>query len=284
MLFKKKSNEAGEFLKENAPAIAFWVASIILILFDARVLDVVYRLTESVLLAGGSLFATALMFFIWKNAFQYTLASKTQATLASIGMAISLLASAVFGGMDYFVRGGLKIDAGVETFDGVDLIFWGIPVLSVLHVIMLLWYWYADPKVSAERKKKQADDDHAFTKQEMSHAKELLEKQTTIIADYVAMARQYGKDAALQQIDTLGLDRAPFESIEIPPAPGHGHPSMTETTPSMTDPNKPTSLYDAVRHGVADAQGMTIDQLHDPITVMAGGNGHGKVVNPTKAG
>lgn len=267
MLFKKKANDANEFLKDNAPGIAFWVASIILILFDARVLDVVYRLTnKSVLLAVGSLFATALMFFIWKNAFQYTLASKTQTTLASVGMALSLLASAVFGGMDYFVRGGLKINAGVDTFDAVDLIFWGIPVLSVLHVVMLLWYWYVDPQVAAARRKKQADDDHTFTQQEMTHAKELLEKQTGIIADYVSMAQQYGKQAALQQIDLLGLDRAAFENIEIPPVSGHGQSpasSMTAPTASMTEHDKQTPIV---------------------VPVMAGRNGHGRLVNPTGAG
>ncbi len=289
MLFKKNSSEVSDQLKENAPAIAFWVASIILILFDARVLDVVYRLTgNSVLLAVGSLFATALMFFIWKNGFQYTLASKTQTTLASIGMALSLIASAVFGGMDYFVRGGLEVDAGVGTFGAVDLIFWGIPVLSVTHVIMLLWYWYADPKVSADRKKKQADDDHAFAEGEMTHATELLKKQAIITERFIVMARTFGKHAALAQLDMLGIDRAPFETIEIPPAAGHGDPAMTGAQPSMTTPSlpagNPTSLYDAVRHGIADAQGVTRDQLQDPLTVMAGGNGHGKVVNPTVAG
>lgn len=288
MLFKKQQNEASQWLKENAPAVTFWMASIILVLFDARVLDVVYRLTEnSVLLAVGALFTTALMFFIWKNAFQYTLANKMQTNLSAVGMALSLLASAVFGGMDYFVRGGLKFDTGAEKFTAVDLIFWGIPVLSVVHVIMLLWYWYADPKVASERKRKQADDDHLFTQQEMGHAKELLEKQTGIIADYVAMAQQYGKQAALQQIELLGLDRAAFENIEIPPiSRGHGQPSvpsMTMPPVSMTEEQKPDSFYDAMRQGIADAQGVHINQLKDPVTILAGGNGHGRPVNPTKA-
>lgn len=266
MLFKKKSNEASEYLKENAPAIAFWVASVILVMFDARVLDVVYQLTKNVLLATGSLFATALMFFVWKNAFQYTLASKTQSALASVGMALSLLASAVFGGMDYFVRGGLKIDSGVETFDGVDLIFWGIPVLSVLHVVMLLWYWYADPKVSAERNKKKADDDHKFASDEMEHATELLGKQAVIIERFMVMAQKYGKEAALNQLDMLGIDRAPFEEIETPPVSGHGQPAMTAPTSSMT--NYPASMT----------------AVPVPVPVMAGSNGNGSKANPTPAG
>lgn len=274
MLFKKKSNEASAWLKDNAPHIAFWVASVILVLFDLRVLDVVYKLTnKSPLLAAGSLFTTALMFFIWKTAFQYTLASRTQATLASVGMALSLIASAVFGGMDYFVKGGLNIDTGAADFGPIDMIFWGIPILSVIHVVMLLSYWYIDPVVSAERKRKEADDDHKFTQDEMTHAGELLTKQEKIISDYVAIAQKYGREAALQQLDILGIDRVAFEKIEIPksmttPSPsmtGHGQPqpaSMTNNQPSMTMPPQ-------------------------PVPVMAGVNGNGNgnhPANPTQAG
>lgn len=274
MMFKKKSNEASQWMKDNAPHIAFWVASVILVLFDIRVLDVVYRLTnQSPLLAGGSLFATALMFFIWKTAFQYTLSSKTQSTLASVGMALSLLASAVYGGMDYFVKGGLTIDTGAGEFGAVDLVFWGIPILSVVHVIMLLAYWYLDPVVSAERNRKEADDDHAFTAREMKHAKELLEKQKGIIEEYVSTAQKYGKQAALQQLDLLGIDRAAFENIEIPPA-------MTEPAPA------PASM---TGHGNSQPLSMTMPQpsmtnIPQPAPVMAGANGNGHNVNPTQAG
>lgn len=280
MLFKKKTGEASEFMKENAPSIAFWVASVILIMFDARVLDVVYRLTnKSVLLSIGALFATALMFFIWKNNFQYTLSSKMQTTLSSIGMVLSLLASAVFGGMDYFVRGGLKIDAGVNTFDAVDLIFWGIPVLSVAHVVMLLWYWYVDPRVAAERKKKEADDDHKFAQDEMTHASQLLSSQKSLISQFVTMAQTYGKEAALKQLDLLGIDRVPFEDLEIPSMTenaGHGSEKPVHDRPSMT---VASSLYEAMQEGIAQAQGVKRDQLKTPLQIFASGNGHGKAVD-----
>lgn len=280
MLFKKTTKEASDFMKENAPSIAFWVASVILIMFDARVLDVVYRLTNnSVLLSVGALFATALMFFIWKNNFQYTLSSKMQTTLSSIGMVLSLLASAVFGGMDYFVRGGLKIDAGVNTFDAVDLIFWGIPVLSVVHVVMLLWYWYVDPRVAAERKKKEADDDHKFAQDEMTHASQLLSSQKSLISQFVTMAQTYGKEAALKQLDLLGIDRVPFEDLEIPSmteTDGHGSAKPVHDQPPMT---APSSLYEAMQEGIAQAQGVRRDQLKTPLQIFAGGNGHGKAVD-----
>lgn len=264
MLFKKKSNEFSQWLKENAPALAFWVASVILILFDLRVLDVVYNLTDkSVLLAVGAIFTTALMFFVWKNSFQYTLASKTQTSFASVGMALSLLATAVFGGMDYFVRGGLKIGTGGSEFSAVDLIFWGIPVLSIIHVVMLLAYWYFDPVVAAERKRREADDDHKFTEREMKHAGDLLEKQTAILSQFVVMAQTYGKKAALDQLDILGIERAPFEGIDVPgdkdKGPGHGSLPGVVHDPSMT------SAYPEMI----------------PVPVTAGSNGHGKIVNPT---
>lgn len=270
MLFKKKSNEASQWLKDNAPHLLFWVAAVILVLFDLRVLDVVYRLTnKSALLAAGAIFTTALMFFVWKTAFQYTLASKTQTNLASVGMVLSLLASAIFGGMDYFVAGGLKINTGADKFGPVDLIFWGIPILSVVHVVMGLLYWYLDPVVSAERRRKEADDDHKFTQDEMTHAQELLGKQQAIISDYVTMAQKYGKEAALQQLDILGIDPAPFEKIEIP--------SMTENEAPQTG------------HGQSQQSAMTAPQpsmtiLPQPLPVMASPNGNGNPINPTQAG
>lgn len=259
MYFKKKTDGFSLWLQTNAPTLAFWVASIIIILFDLRVMDVVYTLTNgNWLLVIGSIFATGFMFFVWKNSFQYTLASISQVRMATFGMAISLLAAAIFGGMDYFVRGGLEVDLGEQVFDAVDLVFWGIPVLSTIHVVMLLLYWYLDPVVTADRKRREADDDHQFAENEMKHASELLQRSTKLQSDFVEMVNKYGREAALMQVELLGMDRKQFESIKIPEKP------KDKNTASMTEP--------------------TIPITNEP-PVTAGLNGHGKedVINPIKA-
>jgi hypothetical protein len=61
-MFKKKSDDLSKYLQENAPSIAFWVAALILITFDIHVVDVMWNITSSYLLAAGSLFSTGVMF------------------------------------------------------------------------------------------------------------------------------------------------------------------------------------------------------------------------------
>jgi len=288
MLFKKKAEETGTSLKKNAPTVAFWVASVMLVVFEVRVIDVVYTLTKSPLLAGSSLFATGFMFFIWKNSFQYTLADSKQVTMASVGMAISLLASSVFGGMDFFVKGGLVVDTGADKFGPVELLSWGIPILSVIHVVMLLLYWYLDPVVSAERKKQVADDDAKFAQEEMSHADSLLTTRMTLIGTFTGIAQRFGKQAALDQLDALGIDRSAFLGVEVPdyvppalPANiGHGSLEKPTPPPSMT-------VHDQAPLGHGQGLGghgslepaMTIQPVPVPVGVSPNGNGHKP--NPT---
>lgn len=244
MLFKKKIDT--NFLQDNAPTVMFWVASIALVFFEARVLDVMYTLTKSYLLTIGALFATGAMFFVWKIAFQYTLASSRQVTLASVGMALALLASAVFGGMDFFVKGGLKIDTGADTFSAVDLLFWGIPTLSVVHLVMALFFWYLDPVITSKRKRKEADDDAKFAADSMTQANELLEKRRALMDRYVETALLYGEQAAQDMLDSLGIDKDQFKSVVIKnPEPeaghgavmdGHGQKPAGHGQPAMTIP------------------------------------------------
>ncbi|HPO87419.1 MAG TPA: hypothetical protein PLN86_16375 [Candidatus Hydrogenedentes bacterium] len=283
MLFKKKANDTSEWLKDNAPALTFWVASIALVFFEARVLDVMYTLTKSWLLTVGSIFATGFMFFIWKTAFQYTLANSHQVTMSTIGMTISLLASAIFGGMDFFVKGGLLIDTGADKFNAVDLLFWGVPTLSVVHVVLLLLYWYLDPVISADRKKKVADDDAKFAQDEMLHAGNLLETRRKLVDNFVSMAQKYGKEAALEQLDVLGIDRDSFKDIKVESVDdGHGGdashgnsgnlPSMTAPRPAMTVPHP--SMTEPIS---------PIHPSMTPVPIALRTNGNGKEPNPTKA-
>lgn len=272
-MFKKKSDDLSKYLQENAPSIAFWVAALILITFDIHVVDVMWNITSSYLLAAGSLFSTGVMFFVWKNNFQYTLSSRTQVFMSTVGMVISLGASAVFGGMDFFVKAGLSIDTGAQTLGSKDLILWGVPILSITHVVMLLLYWYLDPVVSADRKIREADDDAQFAEREMVHAENLLSRSTSVFATFAGLANTYGREAAIKQLENLGLDRALFENVEIEEKPamtGHGK----EPEPAMT------GWY---------GQGLSSMTPHpghgQPVNPAMTGNGNGhKPENPTTAG
>lgn len=234
MLFKKKINP--NYLQERAPVVMFWVASIALVFFEARVLDVMYTLTHSYLLTVGALFATGAMFFVWKIAFQYALANQVQVNLASVGMALSLLASAVFGGMDFFVRGGLKIDAGAEKFDAVDLLFWGVPVLSVIHVVMALYFWYADPVLTMQRKTREAEDDSKFAENSMDRANTLLERRMVLTARFAEATRLYGKNAAVKMLEELGIDPSQFDDLDIRKGDSKEIPEIPASTPPQTVP------------------------------------------------
>jgi hypothetical protein len=80
---------------------------------------------------------------------------------------------------------------------------------------MLLLYWYLDPVVSADRKIREADDDAQFAEREMVHAENLLSRSTSVFATFAGLANTYGREAAIKQLENLGLDRALFENVEI---------------------------------------------------------------------
>ena len=100
----------------------------------------------------------------------------------------------------------------------------------------------------------------------MTHARELLSKQETIIANYVAMAKKYGKEAALQQLDLLGIDRLAFEKIEIPRV----RQSDLTTLPAAM-----------IGHGNSQQIANTPDAEDQLMPVLAGANGKDHLVNPT---
>src|SRR5574343_461900 len=96
---EKKNELTAKTRRASAiPKIVLVIANIIILTLDFRVFDVVYKITDSVILAVFAIVPTGIMFIVWYDMLysNYPLAGRGQKYLSLAGAGLCLVLAAVF--------------------------------------------------------------------------------------------------------------------------------------------------------------------------------------------
>lgn len=198
-----------EDISKYAPEISFWVASILIILGEVRVYDVVYRLTNSYFLASCALSVTGLLFFIWKNNWQYPIATDFQKNISLVGMIASLGVAVWIGGLDYYISSGIL----PSNLNGGNTIINTLIYGTAANIVGLLLYWYRDPRVESIRAKIVGDEEFKWLEESTERANTMLDKVIPLMDRYQGMVKRFGKRAADDMLLKAGIDPETFQNI-----------------------------------------------------------------------
>jgi hypothetical protein len=202
----KKANES---ITKYAPEISFWVAAILILAGEIRVLDVVFTLTGSWFLAASALGVSGVMFFVWKNNWQYPIATTIQTNISLVGMVVSLGIAVWIGGLDYYVQAGIlpaNLDAPATV---INSLIYG----TVGNIVSLLLYWYKDPRVESIRAKINGEEEFKWLEESTNRANTMLDKVIPLMDKYQGMVKKYGKRAADDMLIKAGIDPETFKNI-----------------------------------------------------------------------
>jgi hypothetical protein len=131
----------------NAPLIMLIFANLFIIAADIRAYDVLFRLTASWWKAAMAVIGgCALPFVIWEISWQYNHTTEAWRTVSLIMAGIAFATSLFLGIADYL---------GFQGEWSVVLLA-GIIIVSGIHVVIGLLYYYNDPDVARRRHKAQA--------------------------------------------------------------------------------------------------------------------------------
>lgn len=198
-----------EDISKYAPEISFWVASILIVLGEIRVYDVVYKLTSSVFLAVSALSVSGVLFFIWKNNWQYPIATDMQKNISLLGMIASLGIAIWIGGLDYYISSGLL----PSNLNGGNTIINTLIYGTAANIVGLLLYWYRDPRVESIRAKYVGDEEFKWLEESTERANTMLDKVIPLMDRYQSMVKRFGKRAADDMLLKAGIDPETFQNI-----------------------------------------------------------------------
>ena len=146
----QEEKEVGWFQENivaNAPAIIAVFANFVVIFADYRVYDVIYQLTGSWWKALASSLACAVPFLLWEIGWQYNATTEGWRRVSLVMAGIAFLTSIVLGIADYI---------GMTSMAWANLLLGSVVVLTGLHTVVGLLYYYNDPDVARKRRKNHA--------------------------------------------------------------------------------------------------------------------------------
>ncbi len=131
-----------EDLTEYAPVLLAIFSNAAVIFADYRAFDVMYQMTGIWWKALSASLACAIPFILWEIAWQYSHVAKSWRTTSLLMAGVAFATSIILGIADY---------VGF-TSDYADLLLGGVVVLTALHTVVGLLYFYNDPRVARKRK------------------------------------------------------------------------------------------------------------------------------------
>ena len=165
----------------NAPSIMGWFTNLVVIIADYRAYDIVYQLTGVVWKSAAASLACAIPFILWEIAWQYnhTTESWRRWSLAMAGLAF---ATSIFLGIADYLQ---------FTGKSADVLLGGVVVLTGVHTVVGLLYYYNDPDVARRRFKAQTLGDMADQALNAELAETILQNGDTVLELYAKLESKY---------------------------------------------------------------------------------------------
>lgn len=174
-----KVNVAG-----NAPFLMAVFANFVVLVADYRVYDVIYQMTGSWWKALSASLACAVPFVLWEIGWQYNHTTENWRVISLLMAGLAFLTSIVLGVADF---------VGF-TNEWADILLGGVVVLTGLHTVVGLLYYYNDPDVARARRKSQALAKMQDQEQNAEVAKNLLANGQGLLAVIEELEKRYGVD------------------------------------------------------------------------------------------
>lgn len=168
-------DEKGSWFQENivanAPIIIGLFANFVVIVADIRAYDVVYTLTGSWWKALSASLACAIPFILWEIGWQYNHTTENWRTV-SLFMAGLAFATSIFLGVADFLN---------FTGEWTNYLLVSVVVLTGIHTVFFLLYYYNDPDVKRRRNKTRAIGTMIDQKTNAEVARQLLEDGRSLL-------------------------------------------------------------------------------------------------------
>jgi len=220
-----KSNVAG-----NAPLLMAFFANFVVLVADYRVYDVMYQLTGSWWKALSASLACAVPFILWEIGWQYNHTTENWRLISLLMAGLAFATSIVLGVADF---------AGF-TSEWAGILLGGVVVLTGLHTVVGLLYYYNDPDVARVRRKSQALAKMQDQQQNAEVAQNILENGGSLLQVISQLEKQYGVDDVEKVLAILNGVRSedrPSNSNQLSLRPVRQFNSETKDV-SKTNPQK----------------------------------------------
>ena len=194
------------------PNVALIVANLLVLSLDYRVVEAVYKITGSPMLALFALFTSGLMFILWFDIlYRYLLANEIQYYISLAFSGLALVSAGLFAFLDY----GLSAGFGVEQILPVEasLLFAGMVILTIMNGIGLFAWYIFDDQVQRKSIVEKNRAEQEFDAETIEDANRMLAKAGEVLQRKESMEKRFGKEAVEEMMsmltgleDTLGID------------------------------------------------------------------------------
>jgi hypothetical protein len=168
----------------NAPLLMAVFANGVVLFADYRVYDVIYNMTGSWWKALSASLACAIPFVLWEIGWQYNHTTENWRLTSLLMAGLAFVTSIVLGVADY---------VGF-TAEWAGLMLGGVVVLTGVHTVMGLLYYYNDPDVARKRRKAQANAKMLDQQMNADVATDLLRNGSQLLEAIRRLESQFGVD------------------------------------------------------------------------------------------
>lgn len=185
LLQENKGNWFEDNVVSNAPIIMAVFANLMVVIADIRVYDVVYRITGIWWQAISASLACAVPFIIWEISWQYNHTTDNWRTTSLFMAGLAFVTSIVLGVADF-----VGITSGIWS----DIMLGGVVILTGVHTVVGLLYYYNDPDVARKRRKSQALGKMLDNELNAQVAGALLEQGNTLLGIVESLEKRYSPE------------------------------------------------------------------------------------------
>lgn len=181
-------DEKGSWFQENivanAPIIIGLFANFVVIVADIRAYDVVYTLTGSWWKALSASLACAVPFILWEIGWQYNHTTDFWRKVSLVMAGLAFATSIFLGIADYLNFTG----------EWTNYLLGGVIVLTGIHTVFFLLYYYNDPDVARRRNKSRALGTMLDQQTNAEVARQLLEDGRNVLGVMKELEKEYDPD------------------------------------------------------------------------------------------
>jgi len=206
LLHEKKSNWFDVNIVGNAPFLMALFANAVVLFADYRVYDVMYTMTGSWWKALSASLACAVPFVLWEIGWQYNHTTDGWRVVSLCMAGLAFLTSIILGIADY---------VGF-TADWADILLGGVVVLTGVHTVIGLLYYYNDPDVARRRRKAQANAKMLDQQLNAEVAGQLLANGSQLLTTIRQLEKEFGADDVEKVLAILNGGKGEEKPISKP--------------------------------------------------------------------
>lgn len=184
LLQTEEQNWFQKYVVSNAPSIIGIFANLVVIIADIRAYDVVYNLTGSWWKALSASLACAVPFILWEIGWQYNHTTDFWRKVSLVMAGLAFATSIFLGIADYLNFTG----------EWTNYLLGGVIVLTGIHTVFFLLYYYNDPDVARRRNKSRALGTMLDQQTNAEVARQLLEDGRNVLGVMKELEKEYDPD------------------------------------------------------------------------------------------